>query len=183
MARFATGRKSRAICDRCGFEIRYLDLRAEWNGLRVCPECWEPKHPQLEPRTVVDAQALFQPRPGENKREDVRVVLKTGVAGHGKVLGGDVPEYVVAPTPAGVAATGRVWFVVLGIKGAGQVGAVGAGAGVEGVNGTGAIGTPTPTAFAEPTGVNGTGEIGAVSISIDHTFWGSETWGAGAWGE
>lgn len=61
---FAVGRKSQAICDRCGFAYPYLELKEEWNGLRVCPECYEPKHPQLEPPYAsADAEALENPRP------------------------------------------------------------------------------------------------------------------------
>ncbi len=61
---FAVGRYSQAICDRCGFQVDYLDLSKEWNGLLVCPECYEPKHPQLEPPFAsADAEALENPRP------------------------------------------------------------------------------------------------------------------------
>jgi hypothetical protein len=61
---FAVGKYSEAICDRCGFEVKYLELVEEWNGLLVCPECYEPKHPQLEPTySSADAQALQNPRP------------------------------------------------------------------------------------------------------------------------
>jgi len=65
MTTYAKGTKSRAMCDRCGFEVPYLDLKLEWTGLRVCQkyDCWEPKHPQLEPRSVVDAEILKDPRP------------------------------------------------------------------------------------------------------------------------
>lgn len=35
-----------AICDRCGFEHFASQLKQEWTGLRVCHECWEPRHPQ-----------------------------------------------------------------------------------------------------------------------------------------
>tara|TARA_B100000282_G_scaffold287900_1_gene255921 strand:+ start:630 stop:1019 length:390 start_codon:yes stop_codon:yes gene_type:complete len=60
---YAVGIYSKAICDRCGFRYNYLDLREEWNGLKVCPECYETKHPQLEPISKPnDPQALFQPR-------------------------------------------------------------------------------------------------------------------------
>jgi hypothetical protein len=60
---YAVGIYSKAICDRCGFRYDYLDLREEWNGLKVCPECYETKHPQLEPISKPnDPQALFQPR-------------------------------------------------------------------------------------------------------------------------
>jgi len=64
MARkYARGTYSKAMCDRCGFKVPYLSLRPEWTGFRVCGECWEPKHPQLEPRSAHDPQALKHPRP------------------------------------------------------------------------------------------------------------------------
>ena len=60
---YAVGIYSKAICDRCGFRYDYLELRQEWNGLKVCPECYETKHPQLEPISKPnDPQALFEPR-------------------------------------------------------------------------------------------------------------------------
>ena len=61
---YAQGKYSRGICDRCGFDYPYLDLRKEWTGFKVCGECYEPKHPQLEPtHNVSDPEALYQPRP------------------------------------------------------------------------------------------------------------------------
>ncbi len=61
---FAVGKKSQAICDRCGYQYDYLDLQKEWNGLLVCPECYEPKHPQLDPPySKPDPEALQNPRP------------------------------------------------------------------------------------------------------------------------
>ena len=63
MARYARGTKSKAMCDRCGFKVPYLSLRKEWTGFKVCHECFEPKHPQLEPRHANDAQTLREPRP------------------------------------------------------------------------------------------------------------------------
>jgi hypothetical protein len=39
-------------------------MKTEWDHTRVCPECYESKHPQLEPIQVpVDAEVLWQPRP------------------------------------------------------------------------------------------------------------------------
>ena len=32
---YAVGIYSKAICDRCGFRYDYLELRQEWNGLKV----------------------------------------------------------------------------------------------------------------------------------------------------
>jgi len=64
MGGFASGKHALAICDRCGFEYDYLQLREEWNGNRVCPECFEVKHPQLEPPFAkADAEALRHARP------------------------------------------------------------------------------------------------------------------------
>ncbi len=61
---FASGKYSQAICDRCGYQYPYLDLRKEWNGLFTCPECFEPKHPQLTPKVYgSDPQGLLDARP------------------------------------------------------------------------------------------------------------------------
>ena len=61
---YASGKYSVAICDRCGFRYKYTQLKKEWTGFRVCSECYEPKHPQLEPpRNLPDPEALRDPRP------------------------------------------------------------------------------------------------------------------------
>ena len=61
---YAIGIRSFGQCDRCGFRVKYLNLRKEWNGLKVCPDCYETKHPQLEPhQTGADPDALFEARP------------------------------------------------------------------------------------------------------------------------
>ena len=62
--RYASGKRSLAICDRCGQRYRYPKLRKEWTGLKTCPDCFEPKHPQLEPSKVpFEPQVLHEPRP------------------------------------------------------------------------------------------------------------------------
>lgn len=71
MAKFATGKYALAVCDRCGFQIKYLALKTEWNGRRVCDECFDEKHPQLGPfKAVQDAQALYQPNPDPGEGDD-----------------------------------------------------------------------------------------------------------------
>ena len=61
---YASGKFAVGLCDRCAFEYPLLDLKKEWTGFKVCNECWEPKHPQLEPHTApADPQALYEPRP------------------------------------------------------------------------------------------------------------------------
>jgi hypothetical protein len=52
-----------AICDRCSFKFKASELRREWDGLMVCKECWEPRHPQDFVRGVQDAKALPFTRP------------------------------------------------------------------------------------------------------------------------
>lgn len=62
--RFTTGKYARAMCDRCGDEIAYLDLKDEWTGLRVCKYCWDPKTALEFPSNFpVDPESLKDPRP------------------------------------------------------------------------------------------------------------------------
>lgn len=63
--RFASGKYSIAMCDRCGQQFKLKVLKTEIikqrkYELRVCPECWDPDHPQLMLGTfpVDDPQAL-----------------------------------------------------------------------------------------------------------------------------
>ena len=76
MARFASGKKSFALCDRCGQRFPYNRIKPEIenrrpNGLRVCPPCFDKDHPQLQLGRVkvVDAQALRHPRPDRTEPE------------------------------------------------------------------------------------------------------------------
>jgi len=71
---FANGNRAIALCDRCGQQYKYLQLRQEWNGLFTCPSCFEPKHPQLDPAYhAADAIALKDPRPA--RQEPVTVFV------------------------------------------------------------------------------------------------------------
>ena len=64
MARYATGKKSKAISDRSGFKVKYTDLMTTWDGLRVEKEEYEPKHPQLDPKYhPSDPQSLQNAKP------------------------------------------------------------------------------------------------------------------------
>ena len=72
--KFATGQYALALCDRCGQQYDYIELRQEWNGLRVCPECFEEKHPQLEPNSVpYEPEALRDPRP--DRKEPLNIFV------------------------------------------------------------------------------------------------------------
>ena len=76
--KYASGKYARAICDRCGFEFPYISLQKEWNGLKVCTDCFEPKHPQLEPPPPpFEPEALYDPRPDRAEGLDIFVGQKT----------------------------------------------------------------------------------------------------------
>ena len=63
MVRFATGKKAWGYSDRSGFRYRLREMKTEWNGLKVGPDEYEAKHPQLEPNHPgPDPTALYQPR-------------------------------------------------------------------------------------------------------------------------
>ena len=63
-AGYASGKFAIALCDQCGQRFKLLQLIKDWRGFKVCHECYEPKHPQLEPkRNITEPQALYQPRP------------------------------------------------------------------------------------------------------------------------
>ena len=67
--RFASGKNSIAECDRCGQRYKLKQLKKEIIKLKtfnllVCPECWDPDHPQLQLGMfpVDDPQAVRNPR-------------------------------------------------------------------------------------------------------------------------
>lgn len=61
---FALGKKAYGICDICGQRYRLNQLKKQWDGLKVCPQDYSPKHPQLQPRPQpADPEALRDPRP------------------------------------------------------------------------------------------------------------------------
>ncbi|MBU3721271.1 MAG: hypothetical protein FGM22_11120 [Burkholderiaceae bacterium] len=68
--RFASGKNAIAQCDRCDGRYMLKVLRREVikgrnYDLLVCPECWDPDHPQLHlgEFPVDDPQGLRNPRP------------------------------------------------------------------------------------------------------------------------
>jgi len=64
---YALGKFAKGLCDRCGFEYKLLTLTKEWNGAKVCSECFEPKHPQLEVhKAPSDPESLYDPRPNND---------------------------------------------------------------------------------------------------------------------
>jgi hypothetical protein len=86
--RFASGKNSIAMCDRCGFQFKLTALKKEviktkLYNLLVCPECWDPDQPQLQlgMYPVDDPQAVREPR------KDTTYVT-AGVNASGNLTGG-----------------------------------------------------------------------------------------------
>ena len=76
MARYASGKKAYGYSDRSGFRYRLREMRKEWNGLKVGPDEYEPKHPQLEPNYPgPDPTALYEPRPDSRSEVSVENLL------------------------------------------------------------------------------------------------------------
>ena len=90
--RFASGKHAIAECDRCGQRFKLKALRREviktkTYELMVCPECWDPDHPQLQlgMYPVDDPQGLRNPRPD-------RSYVTSGTSGlQTSLTGGDGP--------------------------------------------------------------------------------------------
>ena len=76
MARYASGKKAYGYSDRSGFRYRLREMRKEWNGLKVGPDEYEPKHPQLEPNYPgPDPTALYEPRTDSRTEVSVENLL------------------------------------------------------------------------------------------------------------
>ena len=86
--RFASGKHAISECDRCGQRFKLKVLKTEIIKLKnynllVCPECWDPDHPQLQLGMfpVDDPQALRNPRP--DRSYVVSGLLADGYSGGG----------------------------------------------------------------------------------------------------
>jgi|TARA_R110000772_G_scaffold72654_1_gene158527 hypothetical protein len=201
--RRAKGKKSRAISDQSGFSVPYTSLKTTWEGFRVEPEEWEPKDPQLTPaKNVIDATALFQPRP-DNDEEITAFYVgfnydifldrnqrpNVGVSGPGSA--GDVYIEFTEDISSGVGGTGAVGTETFetsideaGVAGTGAVGDVsgtGSVTGASGSGGTGAVGVEALSLSIDEAGVAGTGAVGAESVEV--LGWGQEGWGVAEWGD
>jgi hypothetical protein len=86
--RFASGKNSIAMCDRCGFQFKLTELKKEivktktFNTL-VCPSCWDPDQPQLQ----LGMYPVDDPQAVRNPRRDT-TYLVAGVNAAGNVTGG-----------------------------------------------------------------------------------------------
>ena len=213
MARYASGKKSNAMSDISGFKVKYRNLKTTWDNLRVEPEEFDPKQPQLTPaKNIIDATALFKPRPDNDPDNytffvgytqdwtiDPRDLPNIGMNGIGSVGNGvnsEINTINLTVTVSGVAGTGATGTVVLnptvvatGIAATGAIGTVTLSLSITetGVAGTGAIG-----GFGETDGANmqlsitesGVAGTGAIGTESPQVVgWGQEGFGEGGWGE
>jgi hypothetical protein len=161
MGKYARGKKSYAISDISGLRVKYTKLKTTWDGLRVSPEDYEPKHPQLTPaKNVVDATALFNGRP-DNDPENVVVYI------------GFTQDWTIDPRlrpSVGVSSIGNIGYSYLEITNTAQTG----------VGGTGAIGIEEVKIFTQvnPVGQAGTGAIGSEALESTKSITGIGSTGA-----
>ena len=85
MEPFTRGRRAYGFCDRCGFrydlaELQYEVVKLKKTGLRVCPTCFDPDHPQLQlgMYPVIDPQALREPRVDVNQNVERTLYVQLG---------------------------------------------------------------------------------------------------------
>ena len=123
--RFASGKKAIAMCDRCGEQYQLKLLKTEiiktkrYQAL-VCPECWDPDHPQL----LLGMFPVDDPQALRNPRRDTTYVT-SGLNANGNLSGGSrdiqwgwnpvggssffdvslTPNYLVATTFVGTVTT------------------------------------------------------------------------------
>ena len=120
---FSSGKFAIAQCDRCGFRFKLSALRKQTiktkkYDLKVCPECWEPDHPQLQlgMYPVEDPQAVREPRPDTT-------YYSAGIGADGYATGGSRQiqwgwnpvgmHYDFNETPNDLVATGSVGSVTV----------------------------------------------------------------------
>jgi hypothetical protein len=64
-SKYAWGSQAWGLCQRCGerFYLRNLVFDGYMPGLRVCVDCYDPRHPQEFLQDVTDPTALWKPAP------------------------------------------------------------------------------------------------------------------------
>ena len=147
---YASGKYAKAMCDRCGFEYEYTQLKKEWNGLKTCPTCFEPKHPQLEPLlNFLEPEALRDPRPDNDKEVGLGKIITTSDP-IGKAISGFQVNTSVGTVDAGVVDVSHTQ-VLSSLSASSSLGAViisgnlGQNISVSGLTSTSALGTVSIT--------------------------------------
>lgn len=124
-SRFSSGKFAIAECDRCGFrykltQLKNLVIKTKNVSIKVCPECWDPDHPQLQLGLypVNDPQAVREPR-GDHS-------YYTGTGINGGDGGSRMTQYGWNPvglntsflpeTPNGLKAVGNIGTVTVTVQ-------------------------------------------------------------------
>ena len=88
MTEYTAGKKAFGFCDRCGFRYPLKELKVEYandvrTGLKTCPICYDPDHPQLKvgKNKVEEAFALDHARPDANVEESRKIFAWKPVGG------------------------------------------------------------------------------------------------------
>lgn len=112
-SRFASGKYSIADCDRCGQRYLLKELKKELiktklYNIKVCPECWDPDHPQLKVGMypITDPQAVREPRP------DPALVASRDIQWGWNPVGG-ASQFTAAETPNTLVGIGNVGTVTV----------------------------------------------------------------------
>lgn len=99
---YAQGRKALGICDRCGFTYKLKDLRREvqnktLNGLKVCPECFDPDQPQYDVNDIstIDPQALYDARVDTGEQASTTYFGFDPVTSIGIVMRGNIGKVTI----------------------------------------------------------------------------------------
>lgn len=134
---FASGKFAIAECDRCGFRfklttLKKLTIKTKNVSIKVCKECWEMDHPQLQlgMYPVNDPQAVREPRRDNsyyqsgNTGLQIKVNGGTTIAGNGTPSGGSRQiqwgwnpvgmKYDFGETPNDLIGVGSVGKVTIG---------------------------------------------------------------------
>ena len=123
--RFASGKNSIAMCDRCGARFKLTELRKEiiktkTYNLLVCRSCWDPDQPQLQ----LGMYPVDDPQAVRNPRHDSTYVT-AGVNSTGNLTGGSrdiqwgwypvggARDYDIYLTPNYLVATAEVGTVTI----------------------------------------------------------------------
>ena len=114
---YAAGKHAYGLCDICGQRYKYSSLKKNWKGYMVCPQDYEPKEPQLQPKAIKgDAVALKDPRP--DRTEPVEVALGSAGASVFQSIGNATGTTNMQPssTPKPIEGQGSVGSVSIVIS-------------------------------------------------------------------
>ena len=99
---YTAGKKALGICDRCGFTYKLNELRYETenkvrNGLRVCYDCYDPDHPQLDVNSMstIDPQSLYDARVDTGEADSRELFGFDPVTGTGLIMRGAIGKVTI----------------------------------------------------------------------------------------